>query len=112
MAEFIDFMVLSDPSLQTPFRDGLVWLDHAAASDFAGLPQAAQTALLERVAYKAKQRTEDTAGQAFFRLMRKYTVTGFYTTRIGLESLDYPGLKFYTASPGCPHHGNPEHVGL
>ena len=34
---------------------------------------------------------------------------GFYTTRIGLESLDYPGLKFYATSPGCTHHGNPEH---
>ena len=37
---------------------------------------------------------------------------GYYTTRVGMESLDFPGFKFYHASPGCPHHDNPEHIGL
>ena len=73
---------------------------------------AQQHALLERLAYKAHQRETEKAGQQFFRLFRRYTVMGFYTTRIGLESLDYPGLKFYAASPGCTHTGNPEHLGL
>ena len=112
VAEFIDFMVFSDTSLQAPFRDGLQWFDHAATGRFASLPGEEQHAMLERLAYKAKQREGEKAGHQFFLLVRKYTVMGFYTTRIGLESLDYPGLKFYTTSPGCTHHGNPEHVGL
>ena len=37
---------------------------------------------------------------------------GFYTSRIGLEALDYPGLKLYSESPGCPHPGDPEHLHL
>jgi gluconate 2-dehydrogenase gamma chain len=114
VAEFIDFMVFSDPSLQPEFHHGLQWLDDAAAPapTFLRLGPAQQHAILERLAYKAHQRETEKAGQQFFRLLRRYTVMGFYTTRIGLESLDYPGLKFYAASPGCTHSGNPEHLGL
>ncbi len=114
VAEFIDFMVYSDPSLQPQFRDGLSWLDNASkpAAGFAALSAEQQNALLERLAYKAKYRDSEKTGQRFFLLFRKYTVMGFYTSRIGLESLDYPGLKLYSASPGCTHEGNPEHVGL
>jgi gluconate 2-dehydrogenase gamma chain len=115
VAEFIDFMVFSDSSLQPKFRNGLTWLDHAASpasSSFVSLSAAEQTALLERLAYKAKHKDGEKSGQGFFLLVRKYTVMGFYTSKIGLESLDFPGLKFYSESPGCSHPGNPEHVGL
>ncbi len=114
VAEFIDFMVYSDPSLQPQFRDGLTWLDNASkpAAGFAALSAEQQNALLERLAYKAKYRDSEEAGQQFFLLFRKYTVMGFYTSRMGLVSLDYPGLKLYSASPGCTHEGNPEHIGL
>jgi hypothetical protein len=115
VAEFIDFMVFSDTSQQVPFRDGLAWLDKASApsANFTSLSPQEQVALLERLAYKAKFRDGEKPGQDFFRLARKYTVMGFYTTKVGLQSLDYPGLQvFYAASPGCTHEGNPEHVGL
>jgi len=114
VAEFIDFMVFTDPSLQPQFRDGLTWLDNASkpSASFVSLATQQQNALLERLAYKAKQRDGEKPGQHFFLLIRKYTLMGFYTTRIGLESVDFPGLKLYGSSPGCTHHGNPEHVGL
>lgn len=114
VAEFIDFMVLTDPLLQPQFRRGLDWLDQASvpAHSFVALTPSLQNAILERLAYKAKHRESERAGQQFFRLFRQYTVMGFYTTRIGLESLDCPGLRFYDTSPGCTHVGNPEHTGL
>ena len=114
VAEFIDFMVYSDPSIQTQFREGIAWLDKASkpAAGFTALSADQQHALLERLAYKAKYRESENAGQQFFALFRKYTVMGFYTSRVGLESLDYPGLKLYSESPGCTHEGNPEHIGL
>lgn len=114
VAEFIDFMVYSDPSIQAQFREGIAWLDKASkpAAGFAALSADQQNALLERLAYKAKYRESERAGQQFFALFRKYTVMGFYTSRVGLESLDYPGLKLYSESPGCTHEGNPEHIGL
>jgi hypothetical protein len=40
-------------------------------------------------------------------------VKGYYTSRIGLEELDYPGLQTVWAEmPGCPHTGDPEHLHL
>lgn len=114
VAEFIDFMAFSDAKLQAPFKEGLAWLDQAStpASSFGALAPSEQEALLNRLAYKAKYRDGEKPGQQFFQVFRKYTVIGFYTTHIGLQSLDYPGLTFYGTSPSCTHDGNPEHVGL
>jgi hypothetical protein len=65
---------------------------------------------LEHLAYKDKYRPREEDGRDFFKLLRQYTVMGFYTSRIGLEELDYPGLKtVYEAMPGCPHLDDPEH---
>jgi gluconate 2-dehydrogenase gamma chain len=110
VSEFVDFMVSRDASLHEPFRNGLSWLDNAAGhgQSFAHLHHAEQTQLLDRLAYKKLQRAQEKPGQEFFLLVRRYTVMGFYTTRIGLEALDYPGLTFYATSPGCPseHSGH------
>ncbi len=48
---------------------------------------------------------EQRAGHEFFLLVRRYTVMGYYTSRVGLEELDFPGFKLYTESPACPHIG-------
>ncbi len=117
VAEFIDFMVWSDPSVQYRFRLGLAWLDahseRVQGKLFRELTGDEQTSILERLAYTKKFQTGEEDGQAFFKLIREYTVMGFYTTRIGLEDLDYPGLQsIWEKQPGCPHHDDPEHKHL
>jgi gluconate 2-dehydrogenase gamma chain len=116
VAEFVDFMVFSDPSVQYQMRYGLTWLDTRAREQhgrrFGELPPETQTALLQTLAYKNKLQPGTEEGRGFFERMREYTVMGFYTSRIGLEALDYPGLKIYTEVPECPHPGNPEHRDL
>ncbi|MBV8551453.1 MAG: gluconate 2-dehydrogenase subunit 3 family protein [Acidobacteriaceae bacterium] len=113
VSEFIDFMTASDTTLQPRFRDGLQLLDARATTKYGAvfmkLPEDKQTELLRAVAYKS---TSDTEGRKFFLLVREYTVMGYYTSRIGLEQLDYPGLKLYAQSPACPHEGDPEHKHL
>jgi gluconate 2-dehydrogenase gamma chain len=65
---------------------------------------------LEHLAYKDRNRPREEDGRAFFKLVREYTVMGFYTSRIGLEQLGYPGLQtVYDEMPGCPHLDDPEH---
>jgi gluconate 2-dehydrogenase gamma chain len=114
--EFVDFMVWSDPSLQYKFRFGLGWLDaHSErlhSKNFMGLGPEQQNEILRRLAYKKEFRDGEEDGRVFFRLMREYTVMGFYTSRVGLEELDYPGLKFYSESPSCPHVNDREHLHL
>ena len=113
VAEFIDFMVAHSPDLQYQFRTGLAWLDVFAresnSTDFTSLPVETRQLLLSRLAYHAKQSPAELQGQEFFSLIREYTVLGFYTSRIGLEALDYPGLRIYGSSPECPHKDDPEH---
>lgn len=116
VAEFIDFMVAHDSSLQYPFRTGLAWLDAFASEKsgarFVALPSDARESLLRKLAYRAEQSPTEFQGQELFALMRQYTVLGYYTSRIGLEELDYPGLRLYASSPECPHHNDPEHKHL
>jgi Gluconate 2-dehydrogenase subunit 3 len=116
VAEFIDFIVGTDSSLQKQFDDGFNSLDALSTRIFqkpaVSLPPSQHTELLERIAIKQKFQAGEEDAQSFFKLLRKYTVTGFYTSRVGLESLNFPGLRFYATSPACPHHDNPEHRGL
>lgn len=116
VAEFIDFMVAHDDTLQYPFRSGLAWMDAFAVerqnAPFCKLAPEVRNALLRKLAYRAEQSPAELEGQEFFKLIRQYTVTGYYTSRIGLEALDYPGLRLYSSSPECPHKDDPEHMHL
>ena len=113
VAEFIDFIVFSDPSIQYDFRTGLVWLDahseRLLGKRFVELTPEQQTSLLEPLAYKDKARPGEEDGRAFFKLFREYTLIGFYTSDLGFKELDNPALKFYAESPACPHKDDPEH---
>jgi gluconate 2-dehydrogenase gamma chain len=102
VSEFVDFMVSQDDDLQYKFRTGLSWFNALAAENygkaFIDLNMSEQESLLTKV-----QQSE------FFLLARKYTVIGYYTSRVGLKELDYPGLRFYSESPECRHKDDPEH---
>jgi hypothetical protein len=136
VAEFIDFMVANRVPVsarrdvrctqdaiemgneaQNRFVSGLDWVNTRSKSEFGKkfmecTPEE-QKRFLEELAYKAKFKPTTESGRQFFQLMRDYTVVGYYTTRIGLESLGYPGLKVvWPAMPGCPHPNDPEHVHL
>jgi gluconate 2-dehydrogenase gamma chain len=116
VSEFLDFMIASDPGSQYEFRYGLIWLD--AQSDklhgkrFRELEAADQSDILKPLAYKDQYRDGEDESRRFFGNLRELTLMGFYTSRIGLEQLDFPGLKFYAESPGCPHVDDRGHLHL
>jgi gluconate 2-dehydrogenase gamma chain len=116
VSEFIDFMVGSNPNIQFRFRYGLAWLNAHAARlygvSFNDLGSDRQLEVLKPLAYKNQYRSGEEEGRAFFELIREYTVMGFYTSRVGLEQLNFPGLRYYSESPGCPHPDDPEHLHL
>lgn len=117
-SEFIDFMVGSDPAVQTRFRFGLAWLDARARyfhrAPFREVARELQIELLSHLAYKDIYRAGEEEGREFFELMREYTVMGFYTSRAGLEEIGFPGLKqMWDHDPmGCPHEDDREHARL
>lgn len=136
VAEFIDFMVANRVPVsarrdvrctqdatelgneaQNRFVSGLDWMNARSKSEFGHAfmecPPEQQKSLLEELAYKAKFKPTTESGRQFFQLLRDYTVVGYYTTKIGLESLGYPGLRVvWPSMPGCPHPNDPEHVHL
>ncbi|MBZ5680585.1 MAG: gluconate 2-dehydrogenase subunit 3 family protein [Acidobacteriia bacterium] len=116
VAEFIDFMVSRDTEVQYRFRTGLTWLnahsERAFGQPFVELTPDQQTAVLEPLAYKDKARPGEEDGRSFFKVVREFTVTGFYTSEVGYKALDHPALKFYSESPECPHKDDPEHLHL
>jgi len=136
VAEFIDFMVANRVPVsasrevrstedaiamgneaQTRFIAGLDWMNARSNSefgrDFLDCTTDQQNSLVEELAYKAKFKPTTESGRAFFQLMRDYTVVGYYTTKIGLESLGYPGLRtVWPKMPGCSHPDDPEHANL
>jgi gluconate 2-dehydrogenase gamma chain len=116
VAEFIDFMVASDPEPQYAFRSGLAWLnahsERTLGKKFVELTPEQQASLLDPLGFKDKARPGEEDGRKFFALVREFTVTGFYTSEIGYKELDNPSLKFYSESPECPHQGDPEHLHL
>ncbi len=93
VSEFIDFMAAhGEQELREPMRGGLKALDAKAkgGSHFVTLSPAEQTALLASM-----------QGTDLFRLIRRYTVMGYYTSRVGLEELDFPGLKLSRVRPSA-----------
>jgi len=136
VAEFIDFMVANRVPVsasrdtrstedamemgneaQNRFIAGLDWINARCHSefghDFMECTRQQQSSLMEELAYKAKFKPTTESGRAFFQLMRDYTVVGYYTTKIGLESLGYPGLRtVWPKMPGCSHPDDPEHANL
>lgn len=93
--EFIDFIAKDIPSHELPIKGGLMWLESRSNNTF-GLPfgkltDAQRTSLLDEIAYPENAAPEVSPGVAFFSRMRNLTLTGYYTTKMGIEDLGYKG---------------------
>ncbi len=91
--DFIEFMAKDIPSYQTPLRGGLMWLDSKSNREFGAEFKSAtvdqQKEILDAIAYPDKE--NPTYEQQFFSLVRNLTVTGYYTSKEGIEDLGYKG---------------------
>lgn len=111
--EFIDTILL-DPlaearereTLQTRARGGLAWLDRECRGRFgrAFVDCAAdeRTAVLDAIAWPEKARPELAAGVAFFSFFRDLVATGFWSSRMGVDDLQYTGNTYVAEWNGCP----------
>lgn len=95
--EFIEFMAKDIPELQTTLRGGLMWLDHKSNTDFGTefklTEEAKQKQILDPIAFydNTVPMDEQTLEIQFFNLMRNLTLTGYYTSKMGIEDLGYKG---------------------
>ena len=104
--EFMDFMMLDQPARQVAMRGGLAWLDHECQQRFDKIfldcAEAQRTAVLDDIAWPAKAKSEHAHGVAFFTSFRDLTAAGFWTTRMGIDDLQYMGNRSVARWNGCP----------
>ena len=119
--EFMDFMMLDQPGRQVAMRGGLAWLDRECESRYdkrlVDCTDTERAAVLDDVAWStegAPGRPLDSTpgaprsaaalrpGIAFFNSFRDLTATGFWTTKMGIDDLQYTGNRVVPRWTGCP----------
>lgn len=93
--EWIEFIVKDMPEHQVPMRGGLRWLDMQCLrryeKAFKNCTRQQQMEMVDEIAWPAKAKPEMAQGVSFFNLIRNLTVTGFYTSEIGVKDIGYKG---------------------
>ena len=93
--DFIEFMAKDIPSHQRPLRGGIMWLNnqtnHRFNLDFNQCSNEQQLEVIDEIAYPGKTPAHLLHGEKFFSLMRNLTLTGYYTTEMGIKDLGYVG---------------------
>ncbi|MFS4467844.1 gluconate 2-dehydrogenase subunit 3 family protein [Maribacter sp. 2210JD10-5] len=95
--EFIEFMGKDIPEMQNILLGGLMWLDHKSNTEFetefksATLEQ--QQQICDEICWHDPEipLEEQPLEIQFFALMRNLTVTGYYTSKVGIADLGYKG---------------------
>jgi len=104
---FIDQTLRAAPRPdRTRFLSGLAWIDARSrtlfAKDFVSASAPQQTELLTRLS--AETPSEDRAGVEFFNAVKSMTITGYYTSEIGLsQELGDDGRLVLAEFTGCTH---------
>ena len=106
--EFIDLLTSENPEFQLKLGGGLMWLDSYAidhhGKTFLECAPAERKEILDLIAYRknAKANPELQQGVSFFAFLRSMTCDGYYTSKIGIEDLQYLGNTTRSEWPGCP----------
>lgn len=104
--EFMDRMLALYPHDVLPLRGGLAWLDRECGDrfgqPFVSCSAAQRTAVLDDIAWPARAKPEHSQGVAFFTRFRDFTASGFFSSRVGVEDLQYLGNTMVADWTGCP----------
>ncbi|MBT8229573.1 MAG: gluconate 2-dehydrogenase subunit 3 family protein [Bacteroidia bacterium] len=94
---FIDFIVKDMPNHQLALKGGLMWLDTESnrryGKVFSTLDDREQISIIDGIAYPDRARPEMKPGVRFFNKMRDLTLTGYYTSKMGIDDLGYKGNR-------------------
>jgi gluconate 2-dehydrogenase gamma chain len=106
--EFIDLLTSENENYQLALGGGLMWLDTHCIDQYGKtymeLPLEQRKEIIDLIAYRRNAKKEPVLNQgvAFFAFLRKMTCDGFYTSKIGIEDLQYIGNVTRSEWPGCP----------
>jgi gluconate 2-dehydrogenase gamma chain len=106
--EFIDLLTSENEEFQLALGGGLMWLDSHCVDQYGkrylDCATEQQKEMLDLIAFRknAKKDASLSQGVAFFSFLRDMTCDGFYTSKIGIEDLQYIGNVPRSEWPGCP----------
>jgi hypothetical protein len=105
--DWLDFRRREDgtDALAAQIQGGLSWLDSESRrlfqKDFALASEPQQKQILDRIAWPDKAKREDRRWVAFFNRFRDLTVSGFFSSKVGVADLPYLGNQAVAEWKGC-----------
>lgn len=106
--EFIDLLTSENKDYQLRLGGGLMWLDSTCrvryGTVYLDCSAAEQKEILDLIAYRdnAKKDLSFSQGVRFFAFLRDLTTDGFFTSKIGIQYLQYMGNEVLSEFSGCP----------
>jgi gluconate 2-dehydrogenase gamma chain len=105
--QFMDFILNEETNRQNAMRGGLSWLElecHRRFSlDFVACAEGQRQALLDDIAWPRREAKPGMApGVAFFNSFRDLTASGFWSSKMGIDDLQYLGNTVVPEWTGCP----------
>jgi gluconate 2-dehydrogenase gamma chain len=106
--DWINFKKQEDGNnrLEAQILGGMMWLDresnHQFEKTFADASPDQQKQILDRIAWPARASADDHAWVLFFNIFRDLTVSGFFSSKMGVADLPYLGNTVVTDWQGCP----------
>jgi gluconate 2-dehydrogenase gamma chain len=105
--DWLDFRTNEDGSdlFAAQVLGGIMWVDqestHLFGKDFAGASLDQQRQILDRVAWPARAAAADRRWVGWFNRFRDLTVSGFFSSKMGVADLPYLGNKAVAEWRGC-----------
>jgi gluconate 2-dehydrogenase gamma chain len=105
--DWLDFRRREDGSdvAAAQIQGGLAWLDQESnqlyGKDFALAAAAQQKQILDRIAWPERAAAADRHGVRFFSRFRDLTVSGFFSSKMGIADLPYLGNRPVAQWQGC-----------
>ena len=103
---FMDFMMVDQPQRQVAMRGGLALVDRLSEDRFGrrflALAEAQRRGVLDEIAYTSNPDPGLGHAIAFFSSFRDLTASGFWSTKMGIQDLQYKGNTFVAEWEGCP----------
>jgi gluconate 2-dehydrogenase gamma chain len=105
--DFVDLLASENEEYRRQLSGGLMWLD-ATCGDRHGKPflecaAAEQKQILDEIAFGG-----ESPGVVFFALLRDLALDGYFTSRAGIEYLEYRGNGALPVFRGCPSDPGPK----
>jgi hypothetical protein len=107
--EYMDFLLSekdANVNTQIAFHGGLAWIDNECRKrfqkTFIASADVQRRQVLDDIAYPQKAKPEMSYGVNFFNRFRDMTASGFFSSAIGWQDLQYKGNVFNPGYDGCP----------